>query len=98
MLPVAPAGGAAQGGRQMRYRVWGKVVGTKYLGVFDAASKQEAEDLALESNEAHVALCWKCSGECDDAEIVEASAEEVAESAESGGGYVREWRRARPRG
>lgn len=33
-----------------KYRVYGKVSGTKYLGVFEADSPEEAEDKALNSD------------------------------------------------
>lgn len=62
-----------------KFRVWGKVVGSKYLGEFEAATKKKAEEMALESEEASVRLCHQCSGECEDAEIDDVSAEVVKE-------------------
>lgn len=51
------------------YRAYGKVVGTKYLGLFEANSKEEAEDLARSSEESAVCLCHYCTSECEDPEI-----------------------------
>lgn len=62
-----------------RWRVWGTVVGTKYLGEFEANTMDDAIDKALESSEACVSMCHQCSGECEDPEIHEASADEIIE-------------------
>lgn len=59
----------------MKFRVSGTVVGSKYLGVFEAKTKEEAEEKALSSPEASVSLCHQCSSECEDPEIQEAHAE-----------------------
>lgn len=58
-----------------KFDVWAKVSGTKYLGQFEAATKEAAEELALESDAAGVSLCHQCSPECEDPECVEAVAE-----------------------
>jgi hypothetical protein len=58
------------------FHIYGAVSGTKYLGKFRAATKEEAIDLA--SNEdAFVSLCHQCSSECEDAEIHSFVAEEA---------------------
>ena len=59
------------------WRVSGTVVGAKYLGEFPGDTEQEAIDAALESAEASVCLCHQCSGQCEDPEITEATAEEI---------------------
>jgi len=57
------------------FRVYGVVTGSKYLGVFNARTKEEAKQLA--TPEAQVCHCHQCSDECEDAEIHEIIAEEV---------------------
>jgi hypothetical protein len=51
-----------------RYRVVGKVAGSKYLGEFEADSPDEAIEKALAEN-GMVCLCHQCSSECEDAEV-----------------------------
>lgn len=51
------------------YRVYGKVIGTKYIGQFEANSIEEAEELAWSSGECAVCLCHYCTSECEDPEI-----------------------------
>lgn len=58
-----------------RYRVYGTVTASKYLGEFEADSEDEAVEAALNSAEAHVSLCHQCADEMDDPEVHEASAE-----------------------
>lgn len=60
-----------------RFKVYGVVTGSKYLGEFEANSKEEAEELALQSNEAYVSLCCECSDECEDPEVTEVEAVEI---------------------
>lgn len=59
------------------YRAVGSVGGSKYLGEFEAATKEEAEAMAWDSEEASVSLCHQCSDECSDGEITEIFLEEV---------------------
>lgn len=58
----------------MKYHVTGVVTGSKYLGLFEANSEEEAIELAMESEAAHVSLCNQCSDECEDGQIEEAIA------------------------
>lgn len=58
-----------------KYKVYGTVTGGKYLGVYEAPTKEKAEQKAL--MEAHVDLCHQCADECEDGEITEAHAEEI---------------------
>lgn len=63
-----------------KFSVWAKVVGTKYLGQFEADTKAAAEEMAMESDSASVSLCHQCNDECEDPECVEATAEPDEES------------------
>lgn len=60
-----------------RFNVYASVVGTKYLGEFEAATKEEAAEMALRSGAAHVSLCHQCTDECEDPECSDATAEEI---------------------
>jgi len=60
-----------------RYSVVGVVTGSKHLGTFEANSPEEAINLALESEAAHVGLCHQCCCECEDPSIETALADEV---------------------
>jgi len=60
-----------------KFRVYGIVSGSKFLGVFEAETEQEAKDLGAESENTHISLCHQCSNECDDAQIHEYQADEV---------------------
>lgn len=61
----------------MKYSVYGVVKGSKYLGEFEADSEEEAVKKALNSEAAYINLCWQCSDNCEDPEVVSAEAEEV---------------------
>jgi hypothetical protein len=61
--------------KKKTFSVYGVVTGSKYLGRFEANTKEEAIKLA--SGEASVSLCHQCSDECEDPEIHEIVAEEV---------------------
>lgn len=65
-----------------KYRIYGTVTGSKYLGEVEAESKEEAEEAAWEQLDTSVSLCWQCSGEINDPEIDEV----VADAIEEGGG------------
>ena len=43
-----------------KYRAYGKVVGSKYLGEFEAENEQEAKNIASESDDAQISFCWRC--------------------------------------
>lgn len=60
-----------------KFSVYGVVSAGKYLGDFEAETKEEAIKLALESEAASVSLCHQCAGECEDPEIHDAIACEV---------------------
>ena len=59
-----------------KFSVYGKVVGSKYIGTVNAKNKKEAEEKAWEHRNVHVSLCHQCADECDDPEIVEITVEE----------------------
>ena len=56
-----------------RFRCYGKVCGTKYLGEFEAATREEAKELAYESEAADISFCHNC----EDTEVVEVFVEKV---------------------
>jgi len=62
-----------------KWDVYGKVVGSKYLGQFEAESAEKAIDLAGDEL-SHISLCWSCSDLIeDDLEIIDPIAVEVPE-------------------
>jgi len=62
-----------------KYRVYGVVTGGKYLGEFEANTPEEAKQLALDSDEAHVSLCHQCCDQCEDPEISDAHTDLVTD-------------------
>ena len=54
----------------MKYNVYGKVSGTKFLGTFEASSPEEAECAAMKAN-GSVNLCHQCASECEGPDITE---------------------------
>jgi hypothetical protein len=53
-----------------KWAVIATVVGSKYLGIFEAETKEAAEQMSEESEAASICLCHECSKECEDAEEV----------------------------
>jgi hypothetical protein len=64
--------------KSKKYAVYAKVVGTKFVGEFEAESKSEAIEQA--SAKAHVSLCHSCAKECEDAGVDDLIAEEIKDS------------------
>jgi hypothetical protein len=62
-----------------KYTVSGKVVGTKYLGEFEAPSAEAAIEQALDSEATYIRLCHQCVNEVEYAEITSAEASLVDE-------------------
>lgn len=62
-----------------RWAVSGVVVGSKYLGEFEANTAEEAVEMALNGPTAYVSLCHQCASECEDPEITDAIASEIIE-------------------
>jgi hypothetical protein len=52
-----------------KYRVYGTVVGGKYLGEVEADNEKEAIEKGLNLDTCWVSLCHQCSSECEDGEI-----------------------------
>lgn len=61
-----------------KYEVMGQVSGGKFMGTYEASSKEEAEKMALDK-EGYVSLCHQCASECEDAQIDEVFVTEVEE-------------------
>ncbi len=59
-----------------KYRVYGKITASKYLGEYEADSADEAEEMAIDEH-GSITLCHQCSGECADPEIHECDVEEI---------------------
>lgn len=57
-----------------RWNVYGRVVGSKFLGTVEAQTEEEAIELAMRTA-GHVGLCHQCAEQCEDAEIEDATAE-----------------------
>ena len=62
-----------------KFNVYGKVFGTKFLGVVEAKNKKDAENKGFDLESIYVSLCHQCSDQCEDAEVVSIDAEEVDE-------------------
>lgn len=56
-----------------KWAVLGKVVGSRYIGSYEADTAEEAVEMA--TRDAHVSLCHQCSGQIEDPEVVEMEAE-----------------------
>ena len=62
-----------------KYRIYGTVTGSKYIGEVEADSKEEAEEKAWEKLDTSICLCWECSREIKDPEVTEVVAEVIEE-------------------
>ncbi|MDR9792732.1 hypothetical protein ACTHHL_04595 [Aeribacillus composti] len=60
-----------------KYQVYGVVTGTKYIGEFEANNKEEAEQIAWDSENSHVSICYHCSKEIDEPQIEKLVVEKV---------------------
>lgn len=60
-----------------KYSIYGVVAATKYIGEYEANSKEEAEEMAWQ--DAHVSVCHQCANEVDGADITELVVEESKE-------------------
>ena len=60
-----------------RFRVYGLVHGSKFLGEVEANSKEEAEEKGWKLDGTYVGLCHQCASQIDDAEIHTLQLEEV---------------------
>lgn len=48
-----------------KYEVYGVAYASKYLGTFEANNKEEAEEMAMNSDANYFSLCHQCSGEVE---------------------------------
>lgn len=62
-----------------KYSVFGLISTSKNVGEFWANSKEEAEQMAWDSEKASINLCHHCANEIDEPEIREMVVEEVEE-------------------
>lgn len=60
-----------------KYKCYGKVVGSKYLGEVVADSVDEAKRAATHLPSVEVSLCHQCDDECGDPEVQEITVEEA---------------------
>jgi hypothetical protein len=59
-----------------KFNVVGIVSGSKFLGTFEAPTKEEAVQVAMNSATASVSFCCQCSDQCEDPEIVDVVVDE----------------------
>jgi len=59
-----------------KYKVYGIVTGMKYIGEFEANNKEEAEQMAWDSENGYVSICYHCSKEIDEPQIEKMIVEE----------------------
>lgn len=63
-----------------KYEVYGVIRTSKFIGEFEAENKDEAEQMAWDSDEAYISLCHHCSNEvATDIEITEMVVEEKSD-------------------
>ena len=63
----------------MKYSLYAKVVGTKYLGEVEADSPEEAIEKGYDLETFHVSVCHKCSADISDPSIEDIEAQEVTQ-------------------
>jgi hypothetical protein len=59
----------------MKYRLYGAVTATKYLGEIEADSEEEAIKKGFELDSCSCSVCHQCSNEVDDPQIEDITAE-----------------------
>ena len=59
-----------------KYRLYAQVTGSKYLGVVEAESEEEAIEKGFELDEAVICLCHACATQCEDPSTSEITTEE----------------------
>ena len=60
-----------------KYHCYAIATASKYLGEFEAKNKQEAEDMAYESDECSMSLCHQCSSEAELGDIYRIEVEKI---------------------
>lgn len=63
----------------MKYRIYAKVSGSKFIGEIEAANMDEAEEMAQRHENLCVSFCHHCAAECEDPMIDEVIVEPVTE-------------------
>lgn len=48
-----------------KFRVYGVIAGTKFLGEFDAENADAAEEMAANCDKNYFSLCHQCAGEIE---------------------------------
>ena len=61
-----------------KYRLYAKVVASKYLGEVEAASEQEAIEKGYQFDACEISVCHQCAENIEDPEVDDISAEEVS--------------------
>ena len=60
-----------------KYSVYAIFTASKHLGVFEAESADQAEDMASKEGDDSASLCWQCASEADVGDCYEYQTEEV---------------------
>ena len=63
-------------GKKKKWAAYGAVSATKYLGIVEAETEEEAKALAWELDTASVSVCCQCSDEVSDPEVTDIVVEE----------------------
>lgn len=63
-----------------KFRIYGTVTGSTYLGEYEGDTKEDA--IAKAQEEEDLGLCHQCSEKCEDPQITEYTAEEVDDEEE----------------
>ena len=54
-----------------KWNCFGRVVGSKYFGIVEAETEDEAQEKAEKLDSCYVSICHRCSEHIDDAQIDE---------------------------
>ena len=52
-----------------KYRIYGAVTGSKYLGTVEADNEAQAKEKGEQLDECYIGLCHQCADECEDPEV-----------------------------
>lgn len=63
----------------MRFRIYGIISASKYIGEVEANTKEEAEEKAWSHENMGCCVCHQCTSEVEDPEILEIELEEIKE-------------------
>lgn len=62
-----------------KYRVYGTVTGSKYLGRVEADNEAQAKEKGENLDTCYIGLCHQCDDECEDPEVTAVHVELVDE-------------------